>query len=307
MKRLIKAYEFGFTSPVPILVKDIQDKIENDEINDITYGPNISREYLFEKDLDNAGWALQQTGGVNKVEKNNWIKSFILALNDEKEVTSDIDVEDTLVEDTEEDVTAEINVKDLPSIIWNDEEYRVLFNDDGTAEILNNFGNHITTLDATTIDEVNEQLGDQQIVAIKDKIKELKKLANEISEDLLSIKPDYARYDGFDEEEFDAKLLDFNNMIDSINLTQKQIELDNSIDRTTRKEKYYADRIKLNDDDVKDFQEFVCPCCGEETLELIDNSTDEWKVYCNNCKSNYIINSENGDVFLAECELGDEK
>lgn len=303
MKRLIKAYEFGNTFPVPILVKDIQDKIENNQITDITYGPNISREFLFEKGLDNSEWALQQTGGYNM--ENNWIKAFIQAFKDEKEVTSEIEVEDTLIEEElDEDITAEINVKDLPKVIWNEEEYRVLFNDDGTAEILNDFGNHITKLEATTIDEVNALLGDQQIVAIKDKIKELKKMANEISESLLAIKPDYARFDSFDEEEFDAKLLDFNNMIESINLTQEQIKKDNEVDSTTRKEKYYADRVRLNDEDSENFQNLICPCCNESQLEIIDNSTDEWKVKCNNCNAEFTVNSINGDIYYNE--IGDD-
>jgi hypothetical protein len=62
MKRLIKSYESGQTNPVPILVRDIQDKIDNN-LDGIQYGPSISREFEFEELSDNAEWSLQQNGG----------------------------------------------------------------------------------------------------------------------------------------------------------------------------------------------------------------------------------------------------
>jgi hypothetical protein len=43
-----------------ILVKDLDKKINpNDKIDDITYGPNISREWDFERPVDNSEWSLQ--------------------------------------------------------------------------------------------------------------------------------------------------------------------------------------------------------------------------------------------------------
>jgi len=54
----------GYTDPgsysLNIIVKDIDKKINpKDKIEDITYGPNISREWEFEKPIDNPEWSLQ--------------------------------------------------------------------------------------------------------------------------------------------------------------------------------------------------------------------------------------------------------
>lgn len=58
MKRLIKK---SYTPPnAGILVKDIDSKIENDDISKITYNSTIDRTWQFEKDIDNSEWSLQQ-------------------------------------------------------------------------------------------------------------------------------------------------------------------------------------------------------------------------------------------------------
>lgn len=46
--------------PYGLIFKDIDQKIvDKDKITDITYGPSISREWLFEQPIDNPEWALQ--------------------------------------------------------------------------------------------------------------------------------------------------------------------------------------------------------------------------------------------------------
>jgi hypothetical protein len=303
MKRLIKAYENGFTVPAPILVPDFQNKIENDEICDITYDSGIDKTFYFEQELDNAEWALQASIGGKRM-RGNWIKAFISALDDnknediKKDVTADLEV-DEATEMEEDNIEAEINVNDLPTVIWNDEEYRVLFDDaKGTAEVLNDYGNHVITLNATTIDEVNKQLGDSTIVAKR--MKRLNRIAEQLNCDLLAVKPDYARIEDFTEEEFDAKMIEFENMLDSIELTQNKIEEDNNTDRTQRKEKYYINYIPLNEEDEELFQAQVCPNCNAEVK--ITSQDDEYAyVTCEDCGAQYRVNLETGDIdFIAD-------
>ncbi len=46
--------------PMRILVPDFDKKIvDKDEIEKITYGPNINREFEFERPIDNPEWSLQ--------------------------------------------------------------------------------------------------------------------------------------------------------------------------------------------------------------------------------------------------------
>lgn len=287
MKRLIKSYEYGQSIPVPIVVKDIQDKITNDDISGIQYGPSISREFNFEDNLDYSEWALQQMGGK---KMSNWIDDFTKSLklkkigNNEEQITA------------EEEKLAEINVNDLPSIMWNDEEYRVLFNEDGTAEVLNNFGNHILTLDATTIDEVNAQLGDKQIVSSH--ISNFKKYANAISEDLLTIKQQFARYDNFNEEEFDAKMLDYNNMMKSIEETMNKIMEDNEMDITQRKDIYYNSNIELTDKDAENFKNTICPSCGNSNIVKTNQEDNFQYLQCLDCNNIFKVNLDDGKIYL---------
>lgn len=56
----------GYMDPgsygLSILVPDIDKKINpKDKIDDISYGPNISREWDFEKPVDNPEWGLQSS------------------------------------------------------------------------------------------------------------------------------------------------------------------------------------------------------------------------------------------------------
>lgn len=54
----------GYSDPggyaVSIIIPDIDKKInQKDKINDISYGPNISREWEYDKPIDNPEWGLQ--------------------------------------------------------------------------------------------------------------------------------------------------------------------------------------------------------------------------------------------------------
>jgi len=69
MKRLIKSYEYGNSSPIPILVKDIENKICNDDINDIQYNSTIDRTFGFEELYDCAEWNLRQSRRHKNVKK----------------------------------------------------------------------------------------------------------------------------------------------------------------------------------------------------------------------------------------------
>lgn len=61
LKRNHTAYNYGDSYiPNGILFKDLDKKIVNkDKIEDITYGPSISREWTFEQPIDNPEWSLQ--------------------------------------------------------------------------------------------------------------------------------------------------------------------------------------------------------------------------------------------------------
>ena len=66
--------------------------------------------------------------------------------------------------------TADLNVEDLPKIVWNEETFYVLFdtnkvNNKPCAHVVNEFGNIVTTLpDANTIELVDEKLNSKNIV-----------------------------------------------------------------------------------------------------------------------------------------------
>ena len=61
-------------------------------------------------------------------------------------------------------VKADININDLDEIIWNDEKYRVMFDENG-ANIINEFGNTVTSLEGVkSLQEVDERLNKKQVV-----------------------------------------------------------------------------------------------------------------------------------------------
>ena len=52
----------GGDFPMPILLKNPMEEVDfKDEIRDITFGPSISREWLFEKPLDYPEWSLRSS------------------------------------------------------------------------------------------------------------------------------------------------------------------------------------------------------------------------------------------------------
>lgn len=91
-----------------------------------------------------------------------WLEDFIKGL-----ASKNKEIEASEIENQEEEkvTTAEINVRDLQKVIWNDETFYVNFTDNG-ANILNEFGNTVQTLEGVkTIEEVDQALNSQQIVA----------------------------------------------------------------------------------------------------------------------------------------------
>lgn len=82
-----------------------------------------------------------------------WLDDFIVAFKSKNEVKA------------ENEITADINVRDLPKVVWNDETFYVLFDND-CAQILNQFANVVTTLkDVSTIEEVDNALNSKQVIA----------------------------------------------------------------------------------------------------------------------------------------------
>lgn len=62
MSRLRKIAEGEPSIPMGILIRDIDKKIvDKDKIEDIQYGPSISREWLFEAPIDNPEWSLRSS------------------------------------------------------------------------------------------------------------------------------------------------------------------------------------------------------------------------------------------------------
>jgi hypothetical protein len=104
----------------------------------------------------------------------SWLDDFVSSLSksnkkiaSKEEVTADF--EENQVETVEDDIiTAEINVKDLQKVTWNDETFYVNFTDKG-ATVLNEFGNTVQNIEnAKTLEEVDNFLNSQQIIAETD-------------------------------------------------------------------------------------------------------------------------------------------
>lgn len=103
-----------------------------------------------------------------------WIEEFVTALS--KTASNDIRNEN---EEEELVVEADINIDDLDEIIWNEEKYRVMFDENG-ANIINEFGNTVTTLEGVkTLEEVNQRLSEKQII-----VNSSIEIPNEIEEEI---------------------------------------------------------------------------------------------------------------------------
>lgn len=58
--RLRKIADQSGDLPIGLIMNSPEEKVDNkDELTDITYGPSISREWEFEKPMDNMEWRLQ--------------------------------------------------------------------------------------------------------------------------------------------------------------------------------------------------------------------------------------------------------
>ena len=82
----------------------------------------------------------------------------------------------------EENFNSEINIDDLDTITWQDNEYKVLFNENNnTAKIINNFGNVVTILEnVSNLNDVNDELNAKEIVVniANNENKKMKKQSN---------------------------------------------------------------------------------------------------------------------------------
>ena len=82
----------------------------------------------------------------------------------------------------EENFNSEININYLDTITWQDNEYKVLFNENNnTAKIINNFGNVVTILEnVSNLNDVNDELNAKEIVVniANNENKKMKKQSN---------------------------------------------------------------------------------------------------------------------------------
>ena len=82
----------------------------------------------------------------------------------------------------EENFNSEININDLDTITWQDNEYKVLFNENNnTAKIINSFGNVVTILEnVSNLNDVNNELNAKEIVVniANNENKKMKKQSN---------------------------------------------------------------------------------------------------------------------------------
>ena len=82
----------------------------------------------------------------------------------------------------EENFNSEININDLDTITWQDNEYKVLFNENNnTAKIINSFGNVVTVLEnVSNLNDVNNELNAKEIVVniANNENKKMKKQSN---------------------------------------------------------------------------------------------------------------------------------
>ncbi|AEO93282.1 gp11 [Bacillus phage G] len=113
-----------------------------------------------------------------------WIEDFITGLaNKEANLNN---------QNTEEEVLAEINLKDLDKVVWKEESFGVHFDEKG-ASLINEFGNVVRTLqDCKTIEEVDKQLNSSEVIVASDEgfddeeedlTIELDKIANSLAEE----------------------------------------------------------------------------------------------------------------------------
>lgn len=141
----------------------------------------------------------------------SWIEDFIagLAAKEAKAKQAESVANDVEDNNKEQEVVAEINLNDLDKVVWKEETFRVHFDDKG-ANVINEFGNVVTTIPgAKTIEEVDKKLNGGEIVASNedcdaDKVKEeIDKLAASLAEETKAEEKEEVKED--DKEEVDEK------------------------------------------------------------------------------------------------------
>lgn len=169
------------------------------------------------------------------------------------------------MEPEQEEFKSEINIDDLESIIWQDNEYKVLFNDNNSsAKIINSFGNIVTELsEVRTLNDVNDKLNAQEIVIniASDESKEIKKEANyqdEIAEIMKTMLAEDESVDEGDEVIIEAE----------VNKDNKEMDIEKMIED---KIKPLLDKIEKLEKEIKELKSAKVE---EEKEIIVENKLD---------------------------------
>ena len=224
------------------------------------------------------------------VSKNNnilasWIDEFVsnFSKNHKEEITSEI-------QDNEMNVTAEINIEDLPKVSWNDEVYYVFFDNDG-ASILNQFGNVVTTFAGIkTLDEVNEKLSEKQITSeVNNSLEINAEMENEINKAYNYIKADANDDEQKAENYINSYPNDQQNNLNQDNSNQDNSNQDNSNQDVNNQQNVYTAMVaelstmehlgkveisNLIDDKLKNFENNLSNMLNEKVASIVE------QVYC---------------------------
>ncbi len=107
---------------------------------------------------------------INK-KMPKWIDEFINSFSSTK--TAELEEDNTEADVNDSRKIAEINIQNLPKVVWNDETFFIYLDETG-ATIINGFGNVVTSFPgAKSVEEVNKLLNDKQIVSEKTACDEL--------------------------------------------------------------------------------------------------------------------------------------
>lgn len=172
---------------------------------------------------------------------------------------------DMNTEPEQEEFKSEINIDDLEPIIWQDNEYKVLFNDNNSsAKIINSFGNIVTELsEVRTLNDVNDKLNAQEIVIniASDESKEIKKEANyqdEIAEIMKTMLAEDEPIDTSDEVIVEAE----------VNKDNKEMDIEKMIED---KIKPLLDKIEKLEKEIKELKSAKVE---EEKEIIVENKLD---------------------------------
>lgn len=261
---------------------------------------------------------------LSKTSMADWISDFVNSLNKNKEEVVE-EIAEEIVENIVKEITdvkedeetesatsqlkkaAEINIKDLPKIVWNDETFYVLFDvDSGKATILNEFTNVVTTIDAKSIEEVDELLNSKQVVAEKDsefeceldknlndntellnKIAELQEQVETLSNEIIELREQqYARNQEQVNLDINVENAEIQHFNETSQQTQDSINSDNAVDITTPagrtelslKEKLLNELNQMDDLEEIEYDENEVEledAPGIEDIDSIENPSEE--------------------------------